>query len=328
MKIILLIGCVLISWQTSGQALSSEIPGAPIIQLDLENGLVKDEVPVPYGTRLIFKGTVLKQVENTPFNKLFVFYRDKTCPDPAIKTLDAGFEKMTEWHRADSTIAGRSNVASFVSKLDPKDFFLANRNYCLVIRRDEDKTHADTYQQQVSFRTASKFGDFIKLDFGVGYSSPIKAVIGTASIHIYAKPTNEFVNLAERFPFTQQLLMRTSLFIGIAPITLTSSTKQAITPFSAVGNLVFGLGYRAPTFYPKHKYKTDKNSSALSPQGVYRKDFNQALRINLGFVVFKQANPSPLIDNPLTLIEPYVSITYDTSLKGVLAPIALLLGIK
>lgn len=330
MKIILLIGCLACSLLSWSQTLSSEVPGSPVIQLDLENGLVKDDAPVPYDSRLVFKGTVPKRIDCMTNDKLFVFYRDTACSDPAIKTVDDSFCHMTEWHRPDSTVAGQSSIASFVSRLNPANFFQANRNYCLVIRRYNQKTQVDEFQQQVSFRTASTFGDYIKLDFGIGFSPPIGAIIGTASVHIYAKPTTDFVNLGERFSLKQHLLMRTSLFIGIAPLMLTSTTKQPITPFTAVGNPIFGIGFRAPTFYPKKVYrnKADETKRALSKSGVYRKDFNQALRINLGFIIFKQDNASPLIDAPKTLIEPYFSLTYDTSLKGLLAPIALLLGVK
>ncbi len=328
MKAAFLLLLLTFSTCTLAQHISSQFPGALVIDLDLKNGIVKDEAPVPFGVRLLFKTEVPDAVDYTPLNNLYAFYKEGRCPAIPGDKVSRDYIPIGSWERPSSTLAGQTNTAEIISGIQPKDFFLANRNYCLLVRRFSDPHASDDKQQAVSVRTQSQFSDYVKLDFGAGYSFLPKALFGTLAAHLYVVPVNDNIDLAEHFNFGRQFLMRTSLFAGIAPVMFSSDTKQDIKPATGVGNVVFGVGFRAPFYYPNKKRSFFDFNNGLVLAKDSRLNFMQSIRLNVGWILFKQADSSPLIVRDHPKIAPYISLTYDASLTALVAPIALLLGAK
>ena len=58
MRFKLLLVLLLYNGVTLSQKLSSQLPAAAVVEVDFAEGIIKDELPVPYLTRVIFKGTI------------------------------------------------------------------------------------------------------------------------------------------------------------------------------------------------------------------------------------------------------------------------------
>ena len=221
------------------------------------------------------------------------------------------------------TYNGEEPSAKISLSLNADDFLKANSNYCLLVRQQDDRSEPDTTPQFLSLRTSAKLEDYVKLDFGIGYAGTPRSFVGSTTAHFYWFPTNSYTNFKEKFSAGQQIFMRTSLFFGLAPVTLSSNVKQEMKSFSSVCNLVFGVGFRSPFYWARCK-----DANGLTEKGEYKKELLQGFRINGGFMAFKQADPSALIKKDYRKFAPYVSFTYDASFSSIFAPIALLFGLK
>ncbi|GHN00437.1 hypothetical protein WSM22_19260 [Cytophagales bacterium WSM2-2] len=157
--------------------------------------------------------------------------------------------------------------------------------------------------------TKTKFGNYIKPDFGFAYSPAIKATIGFTSAHLYLTAINDDSDLGEINSFKRNILLRTSFFFGISPLTINSDTKQPITKLGSAGNFVYGIGIRAPFYGYALKSRTAR--ALLQP-----------MRLTFGEIVFKQTDANSLIVHDNLKQTFYVGLSFDFNIGALFAPIA------
>lgn len=187
-------------------------------------------------------------------------------------------------------------------------FFKPNRTYVMrVVFFDKQGKYLTHLSRSNHIRT--KFGDYMKSDFGFGYVNMFNpGVIGFASAHVYLYPINYDADLGKIKSLYKQASMRLSGFFGISPITIYSNTQQPIVPLTKTGNFVYGLGIRSPLYgyYGQHRVLR----AILQP-----------MRLTIGNVVFTQNNASPLISTPEYKQALYFGISYDLTLSTLFSPI-------
>ncbi len=332
---ILLLG--VISANAQDKPLPARNPGSQYVEMDLLHGRIKDDALVPYNVRPLFRAILPEKLDGTlglqSIDSLSLFYLEGPCPvglnGSTSKTLEdskgnsrlVSFTPVTtaNWYRPNKTLFGQNDEIMFPWFIKPGQYLQSNKLYCLLVRRFSDPKKEDMYQQTVALRTASKFGDYVKLDFGLGYAyrPNVSTLFASIAIHGYTIAINDDTDLAETFGFWRQIRFRTSLYVGIAPVTLSAGTEQDIRPLTSVGNLVAGIGFRGPFYWPNGKPASTR---------IRGKFVLQAMRLNAGLFFFSQASANQAIVGNRTKITPYVGLTYDLSLTSLLGPIAKLFG--
>lgn len=311
------------------------IAGSQVIRMDLVKGKLENDALAPFDVRPAFMATLPDTIDSSlkikAINELHLFMLPYVCPgnlngytkgtvsQPGNHTTVA-FTHVSDWYQPAKTLFGQNRTIRFLWLFGPDSYLKPNRDYCLLVRRSMDENTPDPFQQTVSVHTASKFSDYVKLDFGVGVAPQpgVNVLFGSIAVHGYAIPINNNTDLAEGFGLGKQLLLRTSLFVGIAPITFSSGTKQEIKPLTGVGNLVVGVGFRGPGYWPGKNKAADRR--------VRGKFILQAMRLNAGWLIYSQSAANPVDPGKRTKYTPYVSLTYDLSLTSLLGPIAKLFG--
>ena len=329
MKIIPLITILIgqILRQAYGQ--DKPTPIASVVELDLVRGVVVDNASVPYDLPLRFTGSLPDDDDGklgmSSLNELNMFYKNGGCrstdPDRIAGTVSADYTYLGDWHRKTKTMFGTPSTVEFLfigrdptSGSTEQNFLIHDRQYCLVIRRTIDRSIPERNQQYISIRTPSAFADHFKLDFGLGYAFHSRAIVGSVSLHFYMTPINESTDLSSSMPPWQQFKRRTSLFVSLVPLTIHSWSKQEIKQIANLGNLGFGIGYRAPFYGP----------NCISSNAGRR--FLQPIRLNVGMMYFAQADANPVVPKDRTKWSPYASITFDFNIAAVFGPVAKLFG--
>lgn len=157
--------------------------------------------------------------------------------------------------------------------------------------------------------TRTRMGDYFKADFGFGYAPNTQAVTGNTSVHLYLKPINRDADLGKLNGFGKHVLLRSSFFFGLSPLTIASSTEMPIVKLTPVGNFIYGFGWRSP-FY------------GYGGGGGKARTFLQPMRLTFGEVVFKQNNANPLVESVSVKQAFYIGLTYDLSLAGLFGHIS------
>jgi hypothetical protein len=193
------------------------------------------------------------------------------------------FYKNSQYFRSNTTYVIR------VSFYDEKDVFVAG-----ILRSNYTRT---------------KIGDYLKTDFGFARVPNINGLVGFTSVHFHFAAINYDADLGKIKSFTKEVPMRLSLFFGISPLTIYSDTKVPVTKLSGAGNFIYGIGIRSPFYgwYGEHRI----------PRMLL-----QPMRLNIGNMVFTQANASPLILTPVYAQAWYFGLSYDFTLLGLFGPIS------
>jgi hypothetical protein len=200
-------------------------------------------------------------------------------------------------------------------------FFKPNTTYVLrivfykTIKSKDGKSDSAKYITAIerSNHIRTKFGDYLKADFGFAHVPNINGTIGFTSVHVHFAPVNYDADLGKIASFSKELPMRLSAFFGISPLTIYSDTKVPITKLSAAGNFIYGIGLRSPFYgwYGEHRI----------PRTIL-----QPMRLDFGNMVFTQSNASPLITTPVYLQSWYIGMSYDFTLLGLFGPISKLVS--
>jgi hypothetical protein len=312
-------------------------PTAPEIKLDFVRGGVVDNSLVPYDMPLRFTGNLPDDADGklgmASLKELYMFYKSDGCStfdaDRQLGILSSDYKFVGKGSPKSKTLFGTSSTIEFIffgrdlsvvcsgskddiKKCQQRHFLVHDQNYCLAIRRTKDREVPEHDQQFITIQTASTFADHFKLDFGIGYASHPQAFVGTVSLHAYLTPINESTDLESNIPPWEQIKRRTSLFVSIIPLTIHSWAKQEIKQVANIGNIGFGIGFRAPFYGPGWTSN-------------YRR-FLQPMRLNVGLMYFAQADANPVIIKDRTKWSPFVSLTYDFKIASIFGPIAKLFG--
>lgn len=157
--------------------------------------------------------------------------------------------------------------------------------------------------------TKTKFGHYLKPDFGFGYAPHVNAMIGFTSAHLYLTAVNDDTDLADIASLKRNILLRTGFFFGLSPVTIHSDTRQPISKLGGAGNFIYGVSIRSP-FYG-YALKSSTARTLLQP-----------MRLHLGQVVFKQANENSLIAAEQTKQAFYIGLSYDLNIGGLFGEIS------
>lgn len=256
---------------------------------------------VAYATLMIAEGTHLNLADSSCISEMVTVIRKA--------------KKLQEWAVFQGDMIYSIIDYSEVLKKDRKSgfyestqFFKPNRTYVMrVVFFDKQGKYLTHLSRSNHIRT--KFGDYMKSDFGFGYVNMFNpGVIGFASAHVHLYPINYDADLGKIKSLYKQASMRLSGFFGISPLTIYSNTQQPIVPLTKTGNFVYGLGIRSPLYgyYGQHRVLR----AILQP-----------MRLTIGNVVFTQNNASPLISTPEYKQALYFGISYDLTLSTLFSPI-------
>ncbi|WP_375437296.1 hypothetical protein [uncultured Hymenobacter sp.] len=194
-----------------------------------------------------------------------------------------------------------------------------NRLYIITIEGYKDGKLVRSFELEAYTETTLE--DNVKLDFGVGYAPKPRAIFGLSSVHLHATAINEDTDLVvDKLSVVRQFLVRTSFFIGLSPITFSERTEQPIKERYALGNFVYGVGFRSP-FYGKWM----KWSRVAKKNPDFGRMFLQPMRLNIGVLNFSQANQNPAITKDVNKRAMFVSLTYDLHIAAILGPIGKIL---
>jgi hypothetical protein len=164
---------------------------------------------------------------------------------------------------------------------------------------------------QYGFVTSSKFGDHVKTDFGIGYAPVPKALFGFTTVNLYLTPINDETDLQLITNVRRNVFLRTSFFFGIAPLTLSSDTKQPIKNRYSLGNFMFGVAIRSPFYGCYTPFNNKVGQKLLQP-----------MRLKFGYLLFKQANANPLIVKDEDKKAFFLGLSYDFNIAALLGPVA------
>ena len=323
--LIVIIG--LAAFRAYSQQPDKPLPIASVVELDLVRGVVVDNAPIPYDLPLRFTGSLPDDADSAlgmaSLNELYMFYKLGGCKssdkDRQAGKLSSQYTYVDMWSRKAKTMFGTPSTIEFLfAGFDPdyslihQEFLVHDQQYCLAIRRTKDKDVPEYDQQFISIRTPSTFADHFKLDFGLGYAFKPQAIVGSVSLHAYLNPINESTDLGSLLSPWQQFKRRASLFVCLVPLTIHSWSKQDVKQAANIGNVGFGIGYRAPLYGPHW------NSHC--------RRFLQPMRLNVGLMYFAQADANPVIPQDRYKWSPFASITFDFSIAAIFGPVAKLFG--
>ena len=193
------------------------------------------------------------------------------------------------------------------------DFLLPDREYTLKVTATvRGDTGANNFSFTYGFITSSKFGDHVKLDFGLGYAPLPKAWFGFTTVNLYLTPINDETDLMLIKSFRRNVFLRTSFFFGVSPFNFNSDTKQPIKNKYGVGNFVYGVAIRSPLYGSHTPFFTSKVGQKLL----------QPMRLKFGYFLFKQANANALINADLNKRAVFYGVSYDLNISTLLGPVA------
>ena len=171
-----------------------------------------------------------------------------------------------------------------------------------------DSNNSTISSIQRSNYTRTKLGDYIKPDFGFGYSPHINGTFGFTDAHIYLAAINNDADLGKLKGIGKQILLRTSFYFGISPLTIYYVTKQPINKLTGAGNFVYGVGVRSP-FY------------GWCGENRVSRTILQPMRIVVGEMVFSQNKPDPLVTQSRVKQTFYLGISWDFIIKSLVDPV-------
>lgn len=290
-------------------------PGGPppsrivLVKVDLTNRVILDRVPFDMATR--FTGSVPAYVDSLGFT----FYG----PAYQISTEGEGKNKKPETRKNGIQVDEKFGESWWSANGDTTkkiftvpiliDRFKPNRDYIIEVSEYDNKSRK-IKGYRIYFRTETGLSDHIKLDFGIGHAFKPVATIGVVTAHFYLVAINNDTDLIDdRISIGRHILLRSSVFGGISPLTFNSDTRQELKKLTGIGNVVYGIGIRSPFYGP------------WLDTGNFGRIAFQPMRLNLGVLRFSQEDANPLIATNRSKSALYASITYDFNLATLFGPI-------
>ncbi|MEO5685380.1 MAG: hypothetical protein ABIQ88_22220 [Chitinophagaceae bacterium] len=249
-----------------------------------------------------------------PFDKPYYFTGDL---DTSWHVSSITFEIMKgrsggTYDTIETISVGTRTQFTVIAGVVEKDFLLPDRVYTLnVTCRRADGSLIINYSFHWGLLARSKIGDHVKLDFGIAYAPTPKALIGYTSVNIYFTAINDETNLKEIKNISRNIFLRTSVFIGLSPVTFSSDTKQDLKNKYSTGNIVFGVAVRSP-FYGCYTKGIGRVGQKLL----------QPMRLSFGEMLYAQVNANPLITKNANKGAFFVGLSYDLNIASLLGPIA------
>lgn len=162
---------------------------------------------------------------------------------------------------------------------------------------------------EITATAAASYRNHFDTDFGVLWSPrPGPAFTGASTnVHFFFVPINPAENPKTYRGISENVWKRLSVFAGLTVIRFASS--EEVANLYEPGNLVAGVGVRPQ----------------MSGRG---ERFVNFLRLNAGWIVFRQDDPNPLVDEGYVKASPVFGLTANLQVSDVLAPIAAILGIR
>lgn len=193
-----------------------------------------------------------------------------------------------------------------------RDFLLPNHGYAIRITAyDAAGNPIPRYSFTHGFLTKTKIGDHTKLDFGLLYSPKPKIVAGYTSLNIYFTAINDETNLIDIHSVGRNILLRTSIFLGISPLQLHSDPAIQIKNKYGIGNFVYGIAFRAPFYW-----------SGMGTTNRVAQELLQPMRLSFGQILFKQANENLLITKDKDKSTFFVGLSYDFNIASLIGPLS------
>ena len=210
---------------------------------------------------------------------------------------------------------GNNFTLVFTSYAYKGHMLLPNHTYTLKLEAKDSKGNLlPDYSFIYGFYTQTQAGEFAQVDFGLGYAPHLKSLIGFSTVNFYFTAINSDADLQEIHGFERNFFLRFSVFMGIAPLTLSQATAEPIVNRFSLGNFVFGAAIRSP-FYGYYTTESRVGEELLQP-----------MRLTIGEMLFKQNSANPLITTPQNKGAVYIGLSYDLSLSSILGPIGKLLS--
>src|SRR5579859_4619612 len=205
---------------------------APFPTIEFNGKTETFSAPFPYGQRfyLVFKGM------GTGVNKIRVAI--------GLNAVDGIVPLMAETeiplHRE-------------LFKLSPNLALKPNTPYVITIKYVDPASGGAVVTIEKSVTAYSKFSDYVRVDFGLGYSGLIKGVFSVTGVQLSLAPFNresDLGYLATRGTrgLIKQFPLRASLYLGLSPLMVSSNTESPVRNLTGAGNVVYGFGWRSP-FY-------------------------------------------------------------------------------
>ena len=245
------------------------------------------------------------------------FDRNNAKSDSAIIVSNPDGTKPVRWARQGDAFymivlynqVYNNKIETFYKK---SQYFKSNTTYVIRVSFYDENDVFVTGILRSNY-TRTKIGDYLKTDFGFARVPNINGTVGFTSVHFHFAAINYDADLGKIKSFTKEVPMRLSVFFGISPLTIYSDTKVPVTKLSAAGNFIYGIGIRSPFYgwYGEHRI----------PRMLL-----QPMRLNIGNMVFTQANASPLISTPVYVQAWYIGLSYDFTLLGLFGPISKLVS--
>lgn len=300
MAFALFVGCMIPSCSFAQATPSPDKKGLlplpyTMVTLNPLTGIVSGDVPFDYP--FVFTG----ELKKTGINKIELRLSNNVCGCNSTHTVST-WERTTKDEDAFKLTWFSVGCITFLQPF---------RKYDFSVVVTDSTGHS---REPVSFRVIPRTGvaNHAKLDFGLGYAFAPKALVAVTTVHFYFTALNDDTDL-KHIHGIRSFFLRTSLFVGISPLTLASDTEQPMQGRYSVGSLVFGIGIRSP-LYP------------LMGNGPVARALLQPMRIHFGEMLYRQADANPAIPLSRNKLSPYIGLTYDLNLSSVLGPVGKLIG--
>jgi hypothetical protein len=271
---------------------------------------------LPGQRTITLSAKTLQQSEDLPFDNPFSILVNDLEDQPDVVKAKLSFGEGPEENDLTDLSQVFNKYGKAIRIVFPAETFFGEKGKFLkpnttytykIVLYDNDDNEKLTILR--SSYTRTKFGDYVKLDFGFGYAPNIEGVFGFSTAHIYFVPINNDADLGKLKGF-RKFWQRSSFYFGLSPLTIYTDTKQPVNNLSGAGNFVYGYGLRSP-FYG---WKRNGGSRART--------FLQPMRLVIGSMVFKQTSENPLITTQQVKQSFYVGISYDLNIAGLFTPIA------
>jgi hypothetical protein len=145
----------------------------------------------------------------------------------------------------------------------------------------------------------TRHGWYVSMDAGLAYGWDISEAFGYLGTNIYFRPVNKDAPLQSFGSFAQSFTRRVSALIGL---TVTGQTEEADRREALIGGrvLVVGGGLR----------------------------LTDSIRVNGGGLVFKAVDPNPLVTERRVEISPFISLSFDIDVVGMLGDLGGAFGVN
>ncbi len=145
----------------------------------------------------------------------------------------------------------------------------------------------------------TRHGWYVSMDAGLAYGWDIDEAFGYLGTNIYFRPVNKDAPLQSFGSFAQSFTRRVSALIGL---TVTGQTEEADRREALIGGrvLVVGGGLR----------------------------LTDSIRVNGGGLVFKAVDPNPLVTERRVEISPFISLSFDIDVVGMLGDLGGAFGVN